>query len=352
MGKWDGVKSPKILDAMRVALSDDRLFSHSEVVDLVRAALDDGILTPSKLSDLWIIARNSDTMPARSIVMLWYLVEQTREVVGKTGSFSLTTSQQQSAADAICSFLKRMGNGFFPHLNRDRVGIDLLLRVGNPGIMYQDRAGLCGPFAFVFGLASDSPQTYVRFAVELYERGVGRIGHLYVKPSDACRNYSPPNKMSPADWLTAASLRDSTNGWFNVDHDVDSFWNNLASGADVGDIERWFEQSGYTDVKSEDNILSNLDASDIDDLNRYYSEGRRVVLCINSAMLYAAKQTDTTHGGNHIVGLHSPIARTSHGVRLTLFTWGHGDFQIPQGAPLSEKDFLDKLYGYVAGKPF
>ena len=133
MGKWDDVKSPKILDAMRVALSDDHHFSHNEVVDVVRAALDDGVLTPTKLNDLWIIARNSDTMPLRSIMMLWYLVEQTLKVAGKAGSFSLTTSQEQTAADVICFFLKRMGNGFFPHLNRDRVGIDLLMRVGNPG---------------------------------------------------------------------------------------------------------------------------------------------------------------------------------------------------------------------------
>jgi hypothetical protein len=351
MAKWDGIKSPKILDAMRVALSDDRHFSHTEVVDLVRAALDDGVLTPDKLNDLGIIARNSDTMPVRSIVMLWYLVEQTRKVVGANGLFSLTTNQERSAAEAICFFLKRMGNGFFPHLNRDRVGIDLLLRVGNPEIMNQDKAGLCGPFAFVYGLASDSPQTYVRFAAELYEKGVSRIGDLWIKPSDGCRNCSLPDSMSPADWLTVASLRDSTNVWFDVDHDVDSFWNNQAASATVGDIEKWFEQSGYTDVKSEDNLVEGLDPSDIDDLNRYYSEGRRVILAINDAMLYAARQSETTYKGNHIVGLISLIARTPQGVRLTVFSWGR-KVAIPQGGPLSEKDFLGNLYGYVAGKAF
>ena len=158
--------------------------------------------------------------------------------------------------------------------------------------------------------------------------------------------------MSPADWLTTASLRDSTNLWFDVDHDVDSFWNNRAAEATLGDIETWFEQSGYTDIQSEDNTFSSLDASDIDDLNRYYNEGRRVILRINSALLYAAHQTETTHKGNHFVGLASPIARTPQGVRLTVFTWGQGKYAIPQGDRLAEKDFLDKLYGYVAGKPF
>jgi hypothetical protein len=247
--------------------------------------------------------------------------------------------------------LKRIGNGFFPHLNRDRVGIDLLLRVGNPEIMNQDKAGLCGPFAFTYGLASDSPQTYVRFAVELYEKGVSRIGDLWIKPSEGCRNCSLPNSMSPADWLTVASLRDSTNVWFDVDHDVDSFWNNQAASATVGDIEKWFEQSGYMDVKSEDNLVEGLDPSDIDDLNRYYSEGRRVILSINSAMLYAARQSETTYKGNHIVGLISLIARAPQGVRLTVFSWGR-KVAIPQEGPLSEKDFLGNLYGYVAGKSF
>ena len=49
--------------------------------------------------------------------MLWYLVEQTRKVVGANGLFSLTTDRERSAAEGF--FLKRMGNGFFPNLNHN-----------------------------------------------------------------------------------------------------------------------------------------------------------------------------------------------------------------------------------------
>jgi hypothetical protein len=63
--KWDDIHGPKILDALRVALSDDKMFSHREVVDVVRAALDDGILTPGELNDLRIVAEKSETMLAR-----------------------------------------------------------------------------------------------------------------------------------------------------------------------------------------------------------------------------------------------------------------------------------------------
>jgi hypothetical protein len=347
--KWDGVKSPKILDALRVALSDDKMFSHREVVDVIRAALDDGILTPSELHDLRIVMENSETMLPRPKAMLRYLIEQTWNLYGKAGGqFSLTTIQELHAAEIIYGFLKRMGSGYFPNLDRDRVGIDLLFRVGNPGLMYQDKAGLCGPFAFVYGFASDSPSQYAKYAVDLYEKGKAKIGEMVINPSEACRSYSPPSSMSPADWLTAASLRDSDNWWFDVDDEDVGY----SAGANVGDVEKWFVLAGYYDVKSEDNLVSGLDPSDIDDLNRYYSEGRRVVLRINSKMLYATTQSKTTYRGNHFVVLHSPIARTPQGVRLSIFTWGQGNFQIPQGGALSEKDFLGNLYGYVAGKPF
>jgi hypothetical protein len=47
--------------------------------------------------------------------------------------------------------------------------------------MYQDKAGLCGPFAFVYGFASDSPSQYAKYAVDLYEKGNG--------PDDIARSF-------------------------------------------------------------------------------------------------------------------------------------------------------------------
>ena len=83
--KWAGIQSPKILDAVRVALSDDKMFSHREVVDVIRAALDDGILTPGELNDLRIVAEISETLLARLKAMLLYLIEQTRNLYGTDG---------------------------------------------------------------------------------------------------------------------------------------------------------------------------------------------------------------------------------------------------------------------------
>jgi len=124
---------------------------------------------------------------------------------------------------------------------------------------------------------------------------------------------------------------------------------NIASGAALGTIEEWFERSGYTDIKSKSNPLRGLSSGDLTDVNRYYAEGRRVVLRINADLLNAKTQSDWSLKGDHIVVLTSPInlAAPKGGVQFTVFTWGQGTFEIPQGAPLSEKDLLSHLYGYI-----
>jgi hypothetical protein len=148
MGKWDGIKSQKIIDALQnfsQSLAADLdpgapvTLTHENVVNGVSAALGDGVLTPSELKDLRIVADMK--MTGRSFLMLRYLIEQTPKIVGAEGLFSLTTAGERVAADYICDFLKRTGHGFFPPLDRDRVGIDLLLRVGNPEIMNQNQWG-------------------------------------------------------------------------------------------------------------------------------------------------------------------------------------------------------------------
>lgn len=68
-------------------------------------------------------------------------------------------------------------------------------------------------------------------------------------------------------------------------------------------------------------------------------------------MLHADKQTKTSRGPSHVVVLQSPIDRSGGYVKFKVFTWGQRDYQVPQGAALSEADFLENYYGYVAGKP-
>ena len=71
---------------------------------------------------------------------------------------------------------------------------------------------------------------------------------------------------------------------------------------------------------------------------------------INGQMLEAPNQTKSSNIANHWVVLRSPIDRSGGKVTAKVFTWGNGDYKIPQGGDLSVDDFLKNFYGYVAAK--
>lgn len=345
---WSDIYSRDVRDAFSVALADKQL-THAEIVDVLRKLLDDGNLSGVEVNDLNKIAKTAETIPERSKHLLLNLAYEVYQNL-QYGPIDFSTSRQKYAVKILLDFLERNGSQRFAKLDRDRVGIDLLLRVANPNIINQQMAGLCGPVAFLYSLAFDSPATYAQFGIDLFEKGTAKIGKMVVEPSSDCRSYSPPSPMSHGEWLTAGSLRDSEN--FLLDYDgVDRDW--FADGATNGEVARWFSRAGYTDVRAEDNMLSSRASSDIALINKLYNDGYRIMLRINSKLLKAKEQADSSWRGNHFVILRSPIAVSGQEVRLTVFSWGWGQWNIPApNTTMSPAGFLEHWYGYVAAKPF
>jgi hypothetical protein len=345
---WSDIHSRKIRDAFRVALSDKEL-THDEVVDVLKTViLDDGNLSGTEMNDLHKIARTAETIPARSKKMLIELDYQVFLVL-KYGPIDFSTSRQKYAVEMLCDFLKRSGPQRFPNLDRDRVGIDLLLRVANPNIINQRQAGICGPVAFLYGLAFDSPAAYAGFGIDMFEKGFARIGKIDVRPGSDCRNYVPDSEVAHGEWVTAGSLRDSENFLF----DYDSVNAPFIGGSTNGEVAQWFQKAGYTDVHSEDRMFRNRAASEINVINRYYNAGYRIVLRINSMLLKKDEQNDWSLMGNHFVVLRSPITVAGQEIRLKVYTWGRGQHNIPAaGTKMTPGGFVDQWYGYVVAKPF
>jgi hypothetical protein len=346
---WSDIQSRKVRDAFRVALADKQL-SHAEVVEVLRKVLEDGNLSGVEVNDLQKIAKTSETMPPRSKQMLMNLGYEVYQIL-RYGPIDFSTSRQKYAVEILCDFIERIGPQRFPKLDRDRVGIDLLLRVANPNIINQGNAGLCGPVSFLSSLAFDSPAAYAKFGIDLFEKGKAKIGRIEVEPSSDCRNYLPQTPVSQGEWLTAGSLRDSEN--FLLDYDgVDRNW--FSDQTTTSEVARWFSKAGYTDVRAEDNMVMSRASSDIDLINRLYNEGYRIMLRINSKLLKGKEeQADTSYRGNHFVILRSPITVTGQEVKLTVYTWGWGRWNIPApNTKMSPGGFLEHWYGYVAAKPF
>ncbi|WP_342359717.1 hypothetical protein [Terrarubrum flagellatum] len=345
-GQWSDLKTKSVIKGLNDGLDGDLRLSHAEVVNIVRATLSDGIITADEIADLDIVSTKSRSIESRSRRMLDMLIAKIRKSPFGKGPYSLATSRQRTAADMACDFLERNGATSFPYLDRMDVGTGLLMRIASPGTFNQDQAGLCGPASLLYNVASDNPVAFARYAIDLFEKGKAKIDQWEIEPGSDLRNYMPPESIDHVDWLTMASIRDSSNWFFDYQSISDS------GGSTSREITHWFERSGYVDVRNETNRVYSADADAIDSANELFDKGYRIILRINANMLYEEKQS-TEGKGNHVVALRSRIDRSGGKVRLKVFTWGQDNYAIPHGAKdLSLEDFLANFYGYVAGKPY
>jgi hypothetical protein len=358
---WDNLKSGSVERAMRRGMVGDNKLDNDEVVDIIRATLQNGIVSKSELDDIKNVATQAKSISPWSRELLNKFYDQITSAAGSRGPYSLPSDGHKYAANTICDFLKRFGTTFFPKLSRNEVGVGLLARVANPGIIRQGYSSLCGPVALLFNVASDSPAGYAKFAIDLFEKGQAKIGRLEIKPGSDARNYLPPEfvtvdgkrkqvNVHQADWLTMASIRDSEN--FLLDYD--SVEDEVAGATTAGGLAQWFRLAGYRDVADHTSLIDHgsITYKTIEQANSLLDKGHRVVLMINGQLLDAAEQTTAgTILDRHWVVLRKPIDRSGGNIKATVFTWGEGEYKIPQGAPLSESDFFKNFFGFVSAKP-
>ena len=348
MGQWDTLKSGSVDRAVRKGLADDLELSHPEVVSIIQSTLSNGIVSGAELDDLTHVAAVSRSISPRSRALLTNFVSQVKTTLGGPGPYWLRTDGHKYAAEMVCEFLKRSPGTYFPKLHRDDVGIGLLMRIANPGLLNQGQASLCGPTALMFNLATDKPAAYVRFAIDLFEKGKAMIWRLQIEPGSDVRNYLPPAGSIPqVDWLTMASIRDSENAFFDYDSVDDEF----AGITLPGELAHWFRRAGYSDVTERTNVYFNKGSGTLDEADRLYAAGYRVCLFIGINMLSGSNQTKGSSTAEHWVVLRSRVTRTGGNVSLKVFTWGDGTYQVPQRGTLSEGDFYGNFYGFVAAKP-
>ena len=342
---WSDIYSRKVRDAFRIAL-EDKWLTHAEIVDVLKALLSDGELDGTEINDLMKIANTASTMPARSKSMLRYLGLQAFNNKAR-GPIGIYTDRQKVAARMILGFLKGHGSPKFPNLDRDQVGIDLLYRVANPNVINQGMANICGPVGFLYSVALDAPANYAKFGMDLFENGKAMLGKIKVEPGKDARDYSPPPPLTHGEWLTAGSLRDSANAFYDYDtvfRDGDT---------KLTEVVSWMRRAGYSDIKVSDASIGSRPVSEIGIINNLYNQNYRVILLIHSNLLDAKTQADKSSASNHYVVLRSPIHVAGNQVKVAVYTWGTAQWNIPgPGTAMTPAGFAQHLYAYVAGKPF
>ena len=346
---WDNVNDPAFRKELRKAMEDDGKIDYEEAIEIVRHVMSDGFINPVEVNDLEALALHSKSMPPAARHLFKSFVFHLRWEHKYGRAFMLTTDKHLRSVNTVCDFLKNSGRVHFKKLNRYDVGVGILMRIANPGLLQQGAASLCGPAALLFNIANDTPIIYARFAIDLFEKGEAVLGRINIKPGEDVRNYDPP--IAQVDWMTMASIRDSEN-WFL---DYDTAGKELAGVTLPGELADWFRKSGYRDVREDTNLSAAFTkgASTIDEANRLFDQGYSVCLFIAAQMLEEKEQSiKGSIFDKHWIVQRSRINYSNDKVRLKVFSWGDGQYSIPNGnADLKLSKFTQNFYGYVAGKP-
>ncbi|NQT87246.1 hypothetical protein HQ560_10810 [bacterium] len=263
-------------------------------------------------------------------------------------------SAKDRAKAIVNTFAAGRGNGAFPNVPRRDVASGLTERIDHPQSIQQGGASLCGPSALLYHVARDMPERYATFATTLYERGRATLGTLSVEPGSDLRNATqsayrlpaPRIPLNAADWVTLASIRDSEN--FFLDYQAAG---DAAAGITMpGKLADWYTAAGYRQVRNETNAFFCKDAVNARAASRYKAAGWKVALFISANMLNTDTRNDASTTPDHWVVLAGSIVLTADAVRLRVFTWGQY-LSVPLTGSLSEENFLNNYYGYVAANP-
>jgi hypothetical protein len=274
-----------------------------------------------------------------------------------------------NASVVIRNFRNSSAKNGFPHLNKRLLVEQITTRVNDPSRISQGGSSLCGAASFLFCLAKKDPGTYAKYIVDLYETGKGKIGNMTTKPGRSCRNYRLPTKsrMSDADWIGLASLRDSA----NLVMDYEDYSDQAAGITAPETVEDWFRDGGFRQVTNRCSIIKPRSLYDLLQAHKKYRAGANVCLLISSGGL--RNPGKLVPHVDHWIVLDSPVRIDANpvagllargrevnkdkellgkSIEFKVYTWGEQGRSINtwRRAPLKVSDFLDNFYGVVSAK--
>ena len=237
------------------------------------------------------------------------------------------------------------GTAVFFHITAKEFIASLKKRIDNPGQINQKKANVCGPAAFLYGLALKTPMRYAKFACDLYLLGSGDLGTMVITAPTDVKNAQSTERlgMDPVDWITLASLRRSRN-W--IWKDLSSFKGGMTWPLS---LKKWFEWAGLTDVVNDTSLLAPQTwtswGNACDELDKHNAI---VCLLVNGKVLLTTKLDASPWTGNHWICL-AQVVTARNPVDVWVFTWG-GYLQV-KFDKAKEEDFRKHFFGYVSARP-
>lgn len=216
---------------------------------------------------------------------------------------------------------------------------------------HQRDTSLCGPAAFYYCLLKDRPDLYEQVAWKLWKLGKAKLGELIIKPGYDCRHLKQTGRISSLDWLTLASLRDSS----NVFRDYDEVSDEVSGITLPSGLVSWFAKIGSKNMSDSTNLFFSRKLAELVQLNQYYGKNLHIVLFIAHKVI---RGTDGVNTKDHWIVLADKIKVNGQDLTLNspmdgiitarFFTWGNFE-ELPSSMTLNT--FLNHFYGGLVFKP-
>lgn len=275
-----------------------------------------------------------------------------------------------------------IGGNIWLHLGgkRKAVAESLHARIDDPNKIDQLATNLCGVVSVVRDWAYDDPIDYAWLGIQLYETGRGRMGRgkmlgKIIAPSTDLKNSRVPESkyksggskpMDPADWIILAPIREA----FNTVLKYPGIWEEVSAINTPADVVEFFKKSGYTKIVSKTNWIEGDGYSNMMEASDLCDQGWKVVLLINSRLLYDNKATTqaVVATSDHWVGLlpsdggsaisvnlfwrmNESTESDRIGISFKCHSWGDIVSVPNKGDFISFSEaFLKHYYGFIAAK--
>ena len=248
---------------------------------------------------------------------------------------------------ALQAFRDSSEVGVWTNINKNSLLEDIRNTVVNPLNIRQTGTPFCGPASVVFELASRQKTKYVKFCQELLETGQFNAQRQVIQASKNTMESSVPKKISVADWMMLATLRDSENILIPVDDEWVDFAEGITGITFPSELETWiyevlgFNSFGFYPCYTSDELAALITA------NNVWQENGVAFLLIDLNLL---KDRDDGLIPNHWVsfqnGFSAVDADQGTSVVFNCYSWGK-IFTVA----MQENELEDYLFGVVFGKP-
>ncbi|BAY20463.1 hypothetical protein NIES2100_02050 [Calothrix sp. NIES-2100] len=151
---------------------------------------------------------------------------------------------------ALADFEKSNSPSVWANLDKKQVLAEIKIRLNDPFQVNQGGQPFCGPASILFELIRKQPLRYVQICRSLFETG-GFAGQTKrIQATERLRRSQGRLRMSQADWMVLATLRESENLIFPVEPDAPDILRNLAGMTKSWEMKGWTQEVlNYRQVK-------------------------------------------------------------------------------------------------------